>query len=79
DALAQFREPERAFHLFEQRGMLTTVDPKDLLCRDGWCAYEADGELLYGDWDHLSKRGALFVASAVDGCLRDLGVRKETR
>jgi peptidoglycan/LPS O-acetylase OafA/YrhL len=72
EALAQFREPERDFHLFEQRGMLTTVDPKDLLCRGDSCAYEANGELLYGDWDHLSARGALFVAGAVDGCLRDV-------
>jgi peptidoglycan/LPS O-acetylase OafA/YrhL len=72
DALAQFREPERDFHLLEQRGMLTTVDPKDLLCRGDSCAYEANGDLLYSDWDHLSARGALFVASAVDGCLRGI-------
>ena len=72
EALAQFGGPERDFHLLEQRGMLTTVDPKELLCRGDWCAYEADGELLYADWDHLSARGAQFVASAVDGCLRDI-------
>jgi len=75
EALAQFREPERDFHLLEQRGMLTTVDPKDLLCRGDSCIYEADGELLYSDWDHLSARGARFVASAVDACLRDIAGR----
>jgi peptidoglycan/LPS O-acetylase OafA/YrhL len=72
DALAQFREPERDLRLLERRGMLTTVDPKDLLCSGDSCAYEAHGELLYADWDHLSARGALFVASAVDGCLRGI-------
>jgi hypothetical protein len=72
DALAQFREPERDFHLLEQRGMLTTVDPKDLLCAGDWCAYEANGELLYSDWDHLSASGARFVTAAVDGCLRGI-------
>jgi hypothetical protein len=42
------------------------------LCSGDSCAYEAKGDLLYGDWDHLSTRGALFVASAVDGCLRGI-------
>jgi peptidoglycan/LPS O-acetylase OafA/YrhL len=77
EALAQYRGPERDFHLLEQRGMLTTVDTKDLLCRGDSCAYEADGELLYSDWDHLSARGALFVAGAVDGCLRGAAAGKK--
>jgi peptidoglycan/LPS O-acetylase OafA/YrhL len=74
-ALAEFSEPEADFHRFEQLGLLRTVDPKALLCRGDACAYEADGELLYSDWDHLSARGALYVSSALEGCLRDPAIQ----
>jgi peptidoglycan/LPS O-acetylase OafA/YrhL len=70
-ALAEFREPEADFRRFEQRRLLRTVDPKALLCRGDACAYEADGALLYSDWDHLSARGALYVSSALEGCLSE--------
>jgi len=72
EALAQYRAPEHDFHLLEQRGMLRSVDPKDLMCSSDSCVYQVNGELLYSDWDHLSARGALFVSSAIDGCLRDI-------
>jgi len=72
DAVAQYRAPEHDFHLLEQRGLLRTVDPKDLMCSSDSCEYQVNGELLYSDWDHLSTRGALFVTSAIEGCLRDI-------
>jgi hypothetical protein len=68
DALAEFREHERVFEQMRRRGLVTTVDPKDLLCPADSCIYELDGRLLYGDRDHLSKSGALYVASAVEQC-----------
>ena len=52
--------------------MLQYVDPKDLLCRWDSCIFESSGELLYGDADHLSWTGAQYVASALDGCFRDI-------
>ena len=52
--------------------MLRYVDPKDLLCPGDSCIFESNGELLYGDEDHLSWVGAQYVASAIDGCFRDI-------
>jgi peptidoglycan/LPS O-acetylase OafA/YrhL len=72
DALAEFREHERVFGQMRQRGLLTTVDPKDLLCPTDSCIYESNGRLLYADRDHLSKSGALYVASAVEQCFRGI-------
>jgi peptidoglycan/LPS O-acetylase OafA/YrhL len=72
EAMAQYRAPERDFRALEQRGMLRTVDPKDLMCSSDSCVYQVNGELLYSDWDHLSARGALFVSGAIEGCLRDI-------
>ena len=71
-ALQQYREPERDIHALEQRGMLRSVDPKDLLCPGDSCLYESDGNLLYQDADHLSSAGAEFVSSAIEGCFRDI-------
>jgi hypothetical protein len=71
-ALQQYREPERDIRALEQRGMLHSVDPKDLLCPGDSCLYEADGNLLYRDADHRSSAGAEFVASAIEGCFRDI-------
>jgi peptidoglycan/LPS O-acetylase OafA/YrhL len=70
-ALQQYQEPERDIRALEQRGMLRSVDPKDLLCPGDSCIYESDGNLLYRDADHLSSAGAQFVSSAVEGCFRD--------
>jgi peptidoglycan/LPS O-acetylase OafA/YrhL len=72
EASAQYRGPERDIKIFEQRGLLRSVDPKDLLCRDGTCVFESAGNLLYWDSDHLSFAGAQFVSSAIDGCLQDI-------
>jgi peptidoglycan/LPS O-acetylase OafA/YrhL len=71
-ALAQYRGPERDIKALEQRGLLRSVDPKDLLCRADSCTLEAGGNLLYWDADHLSFAGAEFVSSAIDGCFRDI-------
>jgi hypothetical protein len=69
--LAQYQEPEADFRALQMRGLLTTVDLKDRLCRVGGnCAYEADGNLLYVDKDHLSVKGALYVTGVLAGCLQ---------
>jgi hypothetical protein len=72
EALAQYRGPERDIKALEQRGLLRSVDPKDPLCRADSCAFEAGGDLLYWDADHLSFAGAQFVSSAINGCFRDI-------
>jgi hypothetical protein len=69
---AQYAAPERDFRQLQERGMITTVDPKELLCRGNSCAYESDGRLLYADQNHLSRQGALLISSALEGCLRGL-------
>jgi hypothetical protein len=46
------------------------VDPKELLCSADSCIFESGGQLLYADPDHLSRAGAQFIASALDGCFR---------
>jgi peptidoglycan/LPS O-acetylase OafA/YrhL len=68
EVLEQYRIPERDFRAFERRGELTSVDPKDLLCRADKCLIEANGNLLYGDRDHLNAFGAQFVSSAIEPC-----------
>jgi peptidoglycan/LPS O-acetylase OafA/YrhL len=72
EAQEHYRGPERDIRALAQRGMLQYVDPKDLLCRGDSCIFESNGELLYGDADHLSWVGAQYVASALDGCFRDI-------
>ncbi len=72
DALEEFRDAERDFRTLEREGRLRTVDLKDVLCRGDSCVYDAGGHLLYGDTNHLSDRGALFVASTVARCFQDL-------
>jgi hypothetical protein len=71
-ALQQYRVPEHEFLELQRLGMLRTVDLKDSLCRGDRCVYEAQGDLLYEDFDHLTIRGALFVASALEECFRDI-------
>jgi peptidoglycan/LPS O-acetylase OafA/YrhL len=78
DALAEFREHERDFLQLRQRELITTVDPKDLLCSADYCSYESDGHVLYGDRDHLSKSGALFVSSVLEECFRGIQSRDST-
>jgi hypothetical protein len=73
EALEQFSGPERDIRaLAQQHRMLRYVDPKDLLCRGDSCIFESAGQLLYGDPDHLSWVGARYVASALEGCFRDI-------
>jgi peptidoglycan/LPS O-acetylase OafA/YrhL len=68
EALQQLAAPEADFHELERRALLTTVDPKQLLCRSGSCVFEADGRLLYADSNHLTWNGALLLAGVIDGC-----------
>jgi peptidoglycan/LPS O-acetylase OafA/YrhL len=72
EAQEHYRGPERDVQALAQHRTLRYVDPKDLLCRGDSCIFESNGELLYGDADHLSWAGALFITSVVDGCFRDI-------
>ncbi len=72
DALNQYSGPQGEIRTFERRGMLRSVDPRELLCRADSCTVESGGELLYWDANHLSVAGARFVASALDGCFRGM-------
>jgi peptidoglycan/LPS O-acetylase OafA/YrhL len=72
EAQEHFSGPEHDIRALAQHRMLSYVDPKDLLCRGDSCIFESNGQLLYGDGDHLSWVGALYVASALDGCFRDI-------
>jgi peptidoglycan/LPS O-acetylase OafA/YrhL len=72
-AQERFSGPERDIRALAQEDpMLKVVDPKDLLCRADSCIFESGGQLLYGDRDHVSSAGAQFIASALDGCFRDI-------
>jgi hypothetical protein len=75
EALQQFRDPERDISAPEQRGILRSVDPKDVLCSGNSCSFESKGNLLYWDNNHLSPAGADFVSTVIDGCFRDIGSR----
>ncbi len=71
-ASAPYLAAERDIRILEQRGLLRSVDPKNLLCPDGTCIFESNGNLLYWDSDHLSYAGAQFVSRAIDGCLGNI-------
>lgn len=71
EALRQFAGPERDIRLLQQAHRVTTVDPKDLLCQSGWCAFRLNGSALYSDSQHLSAEGALSVLGTIDGCFRN--------
>ena len=68
EALQQSAGPEREIRMFQEDPRVTIVDPKDVLCRSGWCVFRLNGNALYGDANHLSVPGALSVVSALDGC-----------
>lgn len=73
EAQDRFSGPERDIRaLAQQLPMVRYVDPKDLLCRGDSCIFESDGQLLYGDTDHLSFAGAQLITSVLDGCFRDI-------
>jgi hypothetical protein len=52
------------------------VDPKEILCRDEFCAYEAEGNMLFRDKGHLTPAGARAVSPVIDGCFRDTPPRR---
>jgi hypothetical protein len=68
EALEQFERPQRDLRNLERAGKLTTVDPKDVLCRHETCALIAGGQVLYGDAYHLSQAGAMLVRSTLERC-----------
>ena len=73
EAEERFSGPERDIRaLAQQHPALRVVDPKEVLCRENSCIFESGGQLLYGDADHLSMAGALFITSELDGCFRDV-------
>jgi hypothetical protein len=73
EAQEHFSGQERDIRaLARQHPPLQVVDPKDLLCRESACLFESDGQLLYGDPDHLSRAGAQFIAGSLDGCFRNI-------
>ena len=71
-ALEQYRAPDSDIRELERRGVLRAVDLKERLCAGNWCSIESDGNLLYWDAEHLSRAGAQFVSTLLDGCFRDV-------
>ncbi len=77
-------EPSRAEHLrrdaafraitseLERRGLIGTIDPSRLLCGPRTCRITDAGYPLYFDGNHLSERGALFVAPAFEPLFKQL-------
>jgi peptidoglycan/LPS O-acetylase OafA/YrhL len=72
EAQEHFSGPERDIRALARDRILRYVDPKELLCQAGSCVFEANGQLLYGDGDHLSRAGAQFVQGALEGCFQDI-------
>jgi peptidoglycan/LPS O-acetylase OafA/YrhL len=72
EARQQYSAPERDIRALQARGMLTTVDLKEPLCRGHSCVYQINGDPLYADENHLSVKGALLVSGTLAGCLRGL-------
>jgi len=68
EVLAQYGKMERELRAREPHGLLIIADPKDVLCPNDSCLYKAEGRSLYGDNNHLSGDGALFVAPTLDRC-----------
>ena len=72
DALEESRSVERDLRKLQERGILVTVDPKDVLCPTETCALQVAGRSLYYDGNHLSATGARYVSSTLEGCLRGI-------
>jgi peptidoglycan/LPS O-acetylase OafA/YrhL len=51
----------RLFQTLSQSGSVTYIDLFPRFCRDGNCAFERDGELLFMDKDHLSLFGSHYA------------------
>lgn len=68
EALAQYGKMERELRARERHESLIIADPKDVLCPKDSCLYQAEGRSLYGDNNHLSGDGALFVAPTLERC-----------
>jgi peptidoglycan/LPS O-acetylase OafA/YrhL len=66
--LSQYGKMERELRAREPHGSLMIADPKDVLCPNDSCLYEAGGRSLYGDDTHLSQDGALLVAPTLKRC-----------
>lgn len=68
EALAEYGKMESELRALERHGSLIIADPKDVLCAKDACLYKAEGRSLYGDTNHLSVDGALFVAPTLERC-----------
>jgi peptidoglycan/LPS O-acetylase OafA/YrhL len=68
-AYAQDREFDAVIDALQARGMLTSVDPKRVLCPDDRCRYRLqDGTPIYMDDNHVSLAGAELLRGEVAGC-----------
>jgi hypothetical protein len=56
--------------LLDKHPEIERISLDDSLCNDTWCAGANKDTLLYLDHDHLSIRGAIFVASKISDRLR---------
>jgi peptidoglycan/LPS O-acetylase OafA/YrhL len=71
EAYAEFRAPEADIRELQTQGMLRSVDPKEILCRGEFCAYEAGGTMLFRDKGHMTVAGARLVSPAIEGCFQN--------
>ncbi|HET9862027.1 MAG TPA: acyltransferase family protein [Steroidobacteraceae bacterium] len=68
-AYAQDRGFESVVDALQARGLLTSVDPKRVLCPDDRCRYRLeDGTPIYMDDNHVSLAGAELLRGEVAGC-----------
>jgi len=70
EAFQQQQFVDREIHELDRRGLLSAVDPKDVLCSAERCLVQAaDGAPLYRDTNHLSLAGAALVAPLLERCI----------
>ena len=63
----------------QRRGLMGVIDPSEILCGPQTCKVTDAGYPLYFDGNHLSARGARFVAPAFEPVLRTLAGNPPTR
>jgi peptidoglycan/LPS O-acetylase OafA/YrhL len=72
-ALHQGERLRNDLHALQAHGAsLTIADPKDVLCAEDSCAFQARGLPLYRDTNHLNMAGAAFVSSTLEPCFAAL-------
>ncbi len=70
--LVRQRQADAALTAPAAGSRLTIVDPTVVLCPAGRCRIEDEGEVLFRDSNHLSVKGAGYVAGPLAGCLVNL-------